>query len=124
MKYNLLLLYHMYTFTKLHRDEGLCTMHHRAHSAEVRGWIQHCKSGTNYTPAATSSLREFRIGSCEKSSATQTPKLFQGDLVVKPPQVEQMGELPNQRSVFFSSCILRESKCKALVVLFFHWIAS
>lgn len=101
VKHNLLLLYHMYTFTKLHRDEGSRTMCHRAHSGEVRGWIRHCKSGTNYTPAATSSLREFRIGSCEKSSATQTPKLFQEDLLVMPPRVEQMGELANQRSVFF-----------------------
>ena len=68
----------------------------------VTGWIRHCKSGTNYTPAATSSRLEFRIGSCEKSSATQTtkPKLFQEDLVVMPPQVEQMGELANQRSFF------------------------
>lgn len=75
-------------------------MCHRAHSGEVRGWIRPRKSGTNYTPAASSSLREFRIGSCEKPSATQTAKLklFQEDLVVRPPQVEQMGELANQRS--------------------------
>lgn len=54
--------------------------------------------------AASSSLREFRIGSCEKPSATQTakPKLFQEDLVVRPPQVEQMGELANQRSFFLA----------------------
>lgn len=102
VKYNLLLSYHMYAFTKLHRDGGSCAMCRRAHSGEVRGWIRPCKSGTNYTPAASSSLREFRIGSCEKPSATQTakPKLFQEDLVVRPPQVEQMGELANQRSFF------------------------
>lgn len=102
MKYKLLRLYHMYTFPKLHRDEGSCAMCHRAPSGEVRGWIRHFKSGTNYTPAASSGLREFRIGSCEKSPATQTPKpeLFQEDLVVKPPQVERMGELANQRPFF------------------------
>lgn len=98
VKYSLLLSYHMYSFTKLHKDEGL-----RA-SGEVRGRIKHCKSGTNYTPAATSSLIEFRIGSCEKSSANQTPKLFQEDLVVIPPQVEQMGELANQRPFFKLKC--------------------
>lgn len=50
--------------------EGSCAVCHREHSGEVRGWIQPCKSGTNYTPAASSSLREFRIGSCEKPSTT------------------------------------------------------
>lgn len=99
VKYKLLLLHHMHTLTKLHRNEGLCTV---GLCGEVRGWIRHCKSGTDYTPAATGSLREFRIGSCEKSSSSRTPKteLFQEDLVVMPPQVEQMGELANQRSFF------------------------
>lgn len=84
-------------------SQSYTAMCRRAHSGEVRGRIRHCKSGTNYTPAASSSLREFRIGSCEKPSATQTPqpKLFQKDLVVIPPRVEQMGELTNQRSFFF-----------------------
>lgn len=46
---------------------SLCT-------GEVRGQIQLCKSGTNYTLAATSSLMEFRIGSCERSSSSLTAK--------------------------------------------------
>lgn len=102
VKYSLTLSKNMHALTKLHRDQGSCAECHGAHSGEVRGWIRHCKSGTNYTPVASISLREFRIGSCEKPSATQAtkPKLFQEDLVVRPPQVEQMCELDNQRSLF------------------------
>lgn len=39
-----------------------------------RGQRADCKSGLNYTPSASSSLREFRIGSCEKPPVAQTTK--------------------------------------------------
>lgn len=59
------------------------------------------KSGTNYTPEASSSLREFRIGSREKPSVTQAPraKVFQENLAALPPRVEQMGEQTNRRTL-------------------------
>lgn len=62
-----------------------------------RGQGADCKSGLNYTPSASSSLREFRIGSCEKPSVTPTTKakVLPEDLVA--PQVEQTVELDQQR---------------------------
>lgn len=70
-----------------------------------------CKSGLNYTPSANSSLREFRIGSCEKPPVTQTtkPKFLQEDLVA--PQVEQTVDLDQPRPS--QLCFTSDGRVKA-----------
>lgn len=105
----------LWTVTKLHRDEGWYVMCHRAHSGEVRGWIRPRKSGTNYTPAASSSLREFRIGSCEQPPATQTTKslLFHKDLAVRSPQWKKPVKCPT-RDHFFSSAVWKVGENKGI----------
>lgn len=81
-------------------DHAQCVAGYAAEGSE--GGLQ---SGLNYTPSASSSLREFRIGSCEKPPVSQTtkPKVLPEDLVA--PQVEQTVDLDQQRlsAVVFTS---------------------
>lgn len=82
-----------------------------------RGQRADCKSGLNYTPSASSSLREFRIGSCEKPPVTQTtkPKFLQKDLVA--PQVEQTVDLDHRRlSQLRFTLVIQEGKSRVYEV--------